>query len=217
MTVERERRALLKLLIAGGVISNTAWAGLQEEKKLSTEILEKAASLLEAGIRPERIREILPAVQRNRDFFQAVRDLEIGDDRAADRIPVDHPLAAVDEALFVQAHERLAHRLVRALVHREALALPVERGLQSSLIGAAANRFCDRCIHHPGQIAQRLAQHLGRRAERRPELPELGAGGGRAQREPRLERVGIHGERCVVYMGLRAPRRIRDFGRSPAR
>jgi hypothetical protein len=80
MTVERDRRALLKLLIAGGVISNTAWAGLQEEEKLSTEILERAASLLEAGIRPERIREILPAVQRNRDFFQAVRDLEIGDD-----------------------------------------------------------------------------------------------------------------------------------------
>jgi hypothetical protein len=80
MTVERDRRTLLKLLIAGGVISHTAEAALQDEDKLSTEVLERAAALFEAGIAPERIREILPAVQRNRDFFQAVRDLEIADD-----------------------------------------------------------------------------------------------------------------------------------------
>jgi hypothetical protein len=83
MTVERDRRTLLKLLIAGGVISHTAEPAIeavQEEDKLSTEVLERAAALFEAGIAPERIREILPAVQRNRDFFQAVRDLEIADD-----------------------------------------------------------------------------------------------------------------------------------------
>jgi hypothetical protein len=80
MTVERDRRTLLKLLIAGGVISHTAAAALQGQDKLSTEILERAVTLFEAGIAPERIREILPAVQRNWDFFQAVRDLEMADD-----------------------------------------------------------------------------------------------------------------------------------------
>jgi Asp-tRNA(Asn)/Glu-tRNA(Gln) amidotransferase A subunit family amidase len=59
---------------------------MEENQKLSTEILERAAALFEAGIAPERIREILPAVQRNRDFFRAVREVEIGDDSATDYI-----------------------------------------------------------------------------------------------------------------------------------
>lgn len=75
-----ERRELLKLLVAGGVLGPAAAAAMEEDQKLSTEILERAAALFEAGIAPERIREILPAVQRNRDFFRAVRELEIGDE-----------------------------------------------------------------------------------------------------------------------------------------
>jgi hypothetical protein len=77
------RRELLKLLAAGGVLGPSAAAALQpttEDARLTTEILERAAALLEAGIDPARIREILPAVQRNRNFFDAVRDLEIGDE-----------------------------------------------------------------------------------------------------------------------------------------
>jgi len=74
------RRELLQLLVAGGVLGPAAAAALQEDAKLSTDILERAAALFEAGIDPARIREILPAVERNRDFFRVVRELEIGDD-----------------------------------------------------------------------------------------------------------------------------------------
>jgi hypothetical protein len=80
MTAMNQRRELLKLLVAGGVLGPAAAAAMQEDAKLTTEILERAAALFEAGIEPARIREILPAVQRNRDFFRAVRELEIGDD-----------------------------------------------------------------------------------------------------------------------------------------
>ena len=75
-----KRRELLRLLVAGGVLGPAAAAAMQEDAALSTEVLERAAALFEAGIDPARIREILPAVQRNRDFFRAVRELEIGDD-----------------------------------------------------------------------------------------------------------------------------------------
>ena len=80
MNAMNDRRQLLKLLVAGGVLGPAAAAAMQEDAKLTTEILERAAALFEAGIAPARIREILPAVQRNRDFFRAVRELEIGDD-----------------------------------------------------------------------------------------------------------------------------------------
>lgn len=75
-----ERRELLKLLVAAGVFGHGAAAAMQEDTKLTTEILERAVALFDAGIEPARIREILPAVQRNRDFFQIVRELPIGDD-----------------------------------------------------------------------------------------------------------------------------------------
>ncbi len=75
-----ERRELLKLLVAGGVLGPAAAAAAQDDAKLTTEILERAVALFDAGIEPARIREILPAVQRNRDFFQMVRELPIGDD-----------------------------------------------------------------------------------------------------------------------------------------
>jgi hypothetical protein len=75
-----ERRTLLKLLVSGGVLAPAAAAAMQEDARLTPEVLERAAALFEAGIDPARIRETLPAVQRNRDFFRAVRELEIGDD-----------------------------------------------------------------------------------------------------------------------------------------
>jgi hypothetical protein len=80
MNAMKERRRLLKLLVAGGVLGPAAAGAMQEDAALTTDILERAAALFDAGIAPERIREILPAVQRNRDFFNAVRELEIGDD-----------------------------------------------------------------------------------------------------------------------------------------
>lgn len=68
------------MLVAGGVLGPAAAAAMQGDEKLTTEVLERAASLFQAGIDPRRIREILPAVQRNRDFFRGVRELEIGDE-----------------------------------------------------------------------------------------------------------------------------------------
>ena len=88
MSPMRERRELLKLLVAGGVLAPGAAAALQEDATLTSSILERAAALFEAGIDPARTREILPAVQRNRDFFRAVRELEIGDD--VEPAPVFH-------------------------------------------------------------------------------------------------------------------------------
>ena len=75
-----DRRRLLQLLVAGGLLGPGAAAALQEDEKLTSDVLERAVVLFESGIDPERIREILPAVQRNRDLFRAVRELEIGDD-----------------------------------------------------------------------------------------------------------------------------------------
>ena len=52
-------------------------------------------------------------------------DLSVGQGRAAVRTPVDDAVAFVDQALFIQLAERLAHGLGAALVHREAGARPV--------------------------------------------------------------------------------------------
>src|SRR6185503_10677826 len=57
-------------------------------------------------------------------------DLEVRHRGAELGIPVDEPLAAVDEAILEEAHERLDHRRRQALVHREALARPVGRGAE---------------------------------------------------------------------------------------
>lgn len=79
MSATTDRRELLKILVAGGVLGPAAAASMREDPNLTAEILERAATLFEAGIDPARIQEILPAVQRNRDFFRAVRELEIED------------------------------------------------------------------------------------------------------------------------------------------
>ena len=57
-----------------------------------------------------------------------VLDLEIRERGEAARAPVDEALGAIDEALIEEAHEGFAHRDRQPLVHREALAIPVERG-----------------------------------------------------------------------------------------
>ena len=48
------------------------------------------------------------------------------------RIPVDQPLAAVNQPLVVQADKRLAHRARHVVVHREAFAAPVERRAEAA-------------------------------------------------------------------------------------
>ena len=61
-----------------------------------------------------------------------VFDLEIGDRRVEYRIPVDQPLAAIDQALVVEGHEGIAHGFRQAVVHGETLARPVHRGAHAS-------------------------------------------------------------------------------------
>ena len=54
-----------------------------------------------------------------------VFDLGVREGRAAVRAPVDDAVALIDQALFIELAERLAHGLGAALVHREAGAGPV--------------------------------------------------------------------------------------------
>ena len=60
-----------------------------------------------------------------------VRHFEIGDGGVAARAPVDHVLAAVDEALFVEADEDFADGAGEAGIEREALAAPVAGGAEA--------------------------------------------------------------------------------------
>ena len=70
-------------------------------------VLERVADI------PERAGHIL------------ILDLRVGQGGAAVRAPVDDAVALVDEALFIQLAERLAHGLRAALIHGEAAAIPV--------------------------------------------------------------------------------------------
>ena len=84
-----------------------------------------------------------------------VLDLEVGERGAAVHAPVDDALAAVDEAVLVEVHERLAHGALPRLVHRERLALPVGRGPQPAvLLGDARARAPDEVPH---ALEERLA------------------------------------------------------------
>src|ERR1051325_3122122 len=70
-----------------------------------------------------------------------VNNFEIGDSRLAARAPVHDVLAAIDQAVFIERDEDLAHRAREARIEREALARPVARGPQAQhllLDGVAA-------------------------------------------------------------------------------
>jgi hypothetical protein len=74
-------------------------------------------------------------------FFLRI-DFQVRDRRAQHRIPVDQALAAVDQALFVQAHEHFGDGLRARLVHREVLAVPVGGRAQAAhLAGDGAARL----------------------------------------------------------------------------
>ena len=59
-------------------------------------------------------------------------DLQVGDRRLQHRVPVDEPLAAVDEAFLVEPHEGLGDDRRQPLVHREVLARPGHRGAHAA-------------------------------------------------------------------------------------
>jgi len=73
------RRALQVLALIGA--SGTAVANLfaQARKKVTPEILQSANNLIGQELSRERLEKITPALQRNFDQFQIVRDLEIDD------------------------------------------------------------------------------------------------------------------------------------------
>ena len=84
-----------------------------------------------------------------------VLDLEVGERGAAVDAPVDDALAAVDEAVLVEVHERLAHGALARLVHRERLAFPVGGGAEPPvLLGDARARAPDEL---PDALQERLA------------------------------------------------------------
>ncbi len=56
--------------------------------------------------------------------------LDVGDCRLAARTPVHHVLPAIDQSLFIQPDEHLAHRARKIFVHREIFAIPIDRCAQ---------------------------------------------------------------------------------------
>ena len=96
-------------------------------------------------------------------LFLVVLDLEVGNRRAERRVPVDEALAAIDEAVVEQPHERFQHRGGKTRVHRETLARPVARSAEPSHLvrDRRAGSFLPR-PHSlrellPAQVAARLA------------------------------------------------------------
>ena len=72
-------------------------------------------------------------------FDGLVNGFEIGDGGLAARAPVDHVLAAIDQALFPEAHEGFANGAREACVHGEAFARPIDAGaFAADLLGDAA-------------------------------------------------------------------------------
>ena len=65
-------------------------------------------------------------------FLVVVFHFEVGDRRVQLGVPVDQALAAVDQAVFMQAHEGFFHGVGQAVVHGEALARPVHRTAQAT-------------------------------------------------------------------------------------
>ena len=63
-------------------------------------------------------------------LLRLMLDLDVRDGRIARRAPVRDARALVDEAFFIEADKDLADGTAAALVHREALAVPVERGAE---------------------------------------------------------------------------------------
>ncbi len=61
---------------------------------------------------------------------------EVGDCGVQLGVPVYQPLATVDQAVFVQAHEGFLNGFGQAVVHREALAAPVDRRAQATDLAA---------------------------------------------------------------------------------
>ena len=113
-----------------------------------------------------------------------VLHFRIRDGGVAVGAPVDHPVAAVDQALVVQADEHFLDGVGAALIHGKALALPVAAGAQ--LLELADDAVAILGLPLPSALQEAIAAHhlLGQ---------ALGTHG--------LHDLGLGGDGCVVCAG----------------
>ena len=92
-------------------------------------------------------------------FLLLVFHLGVGNGGIAAGAPVDQPVAAVDDVLFIQAHKDLAHSLAAALVHGEALTAPIAAGAHAAQLAADASAVLS--LPGPGVLQKLLAPDIG--------------------------------------------------------
>lgn len=107
-----------------------------------------------------RLRQRIADVPQ-RAFLFLAHHFQVGHGGAQYRVPVDQTFAAVDQALFVEAHEHVADRARHLRVHREVLVLPVDRGTHAADLpgdGRARLRFPFPDLVDEGRAAQVMAR-----------------------------------------------------------
>ena len=105
-----------------------------------------------------------------------VLHLGVRDGGVAVGAPVDHPVAAVDQALVIQPDKDLPHRVGAALVHGKALPLPVAAAAQ--LFQLADDAAAVAVLPVPGALQKAVpAHHLLGQALLGHGLDDLGLGG----------------------------------------
>src|SRR5213594_1805284 len=87
-----------------------------------------------------------------------MRDLEVGDRREAAWAPVDHVLAAIDEALLIQADENFAHGAGEVLIEGEVLPAPI--AARADLDHLAPDGVAGFRLPLPDALLELLASHL---------------------------------------------------------
>lgn len=74
------RRGLMKVLIAAGIPAPVALNLLaQSRTQISADTLRQASAILGQSFSEERLNAIQPALQRNLDQYQGLRDFELDD------------------------------------------------------------------------------------------------------------------------------------------
>src|SRR5271157_5963893 len=91
-----------------------------------------------------------------RDVF--VLHFEIRNRRLASRTPVHDVLSAINQPLFIQPDEHLAHRMRKVLVHGEVLASPIDRRAQP--LHLVEDRAAILALPFPDALHKFFAPHL---------------------------------------------------------
>ena len=141
-------------------------AGLADEVLVALVVrVDSNAGIAHEGLRTGgRNHQLARAVrQRIADVPQLARlgfvlNLSVGQRSRAVRAPVDDAVALVDKALVVQVYEYLADRLGAALVHGEALAVPVAGGTE--LFKLADNAAAELVLPRPYALKELLAAEV---------------------------------------------------------